>query len=288
MRTVGEVRSWATGELKRAQIDSPLLTADLLLGFALGWTRVRLLSYAEYPVSDGVWDYVRELVRRRAAGEPLQYLTGEQEFFGLTFQVSPDVLIPRPETEFLVEKGIELIKNYPSAAVRYADIGTGSGCIAVSIAHQIPSSSGWAVDISADALKIARANAARNGVADRIRFIQSDLLGCFSSRPCLDFVFCNPPYVALDDYDSLPSEVKNHEPHKALFGGRSGLEVYARLIPEAASRLVAGGYLLLEVGAGQAQQVERFVKSNGLSLQAVLGDLQGIPRCLVGQRTSLE
>jgi release factor glutamine methyltransferase len=286
--TISSVRTWAIGELKQAHVNSPVLTADLLLGFVLGWTRVRILSYTEQAVSEAVWERTRELIRRCAGGEPLQYLTGEQEFFGLAFQVSPDVLIPRPETEVLVEKAIELIKSYPSPAIRFADVGTGSGCIAVSIAHHIPSSSGWAVDISEDALKIAIANAARNGVADRIRFVPSDLLGGIPLSDSLDFIFCNPPYIALGDYDSLPSEVKNHEPHMALFGGQSGLEVYRRLIPEAASRLVESGYLLLEVGAGQARQVGRIFKNNGFSLQTVLGDLQGIPRCLVGQKTSLE
>ncbi|MBN1567248.1 MAG: peptide chain release factor N(5)-glutamine methyltransferase [Acidobacteria bacterium] len=288
MHTIADIRSWASEELRRARVDSPVLTADLLLGFLIGWDRVRILSHGEQQVSDETWDRLRRLVLRRANGEPLQYLTGEQEFFGLAFRVTPEVLIPRPETEILVEKALDLIRgNYPSS-IRFADIGAGSGCIAVSIAHEVPSSSGFAVDVSASALQIARENAVRHGVAERILFVQSNLLDGFPQKPCLDFVLCNPPYIALNECDSLPPEVKNHEPHKALFGGESGLEIYRRLVPEVSPRLNAGGYLLLEVGAGQAQRVGELVVGAGLRLREALNDLQGIARCLVAQKTSRE
>ena len=288
MQTVGGIRAWAMEELKRASIDSPALTADLLLGFVLGWDRVRLLSHAEQELDDASWDCLRRLIHRRANGEPLQYLTGQQEFFGLTFKVTPAVLIPRPETEILVEKAIDLIRNHSRSNARFVDIGTGSGCIAVSVAHHNPSLVGWAVDCSAIALKIGQENAKRHGVGNRIGFVQSNLLESFAQKPCLDFVFCNPPYVALDEYDTLPTEVKNHEPHEALFGGADGLDVYRRLVPEAAVRMVEGGYLLLEVGMGQASQVGQLVEKEGLSLQPVLSDLQGIPRCVIGQKISRE
>lgn len=286
MRTVGETRAWALGELKRAGIDAPALTADLLTGFALGWDRVRILSHPEQEIDDAARELVRDLVRRRAGGEPLQYLTGEQEFYGLAFRVTPAVLVPRPETEFLVEQAIALMRRRASAGVRFADIGTGSGCIAVSVARHVPGALGWAVDISAAALAVARENARRHGVADRIRFVRSDFLACFPEKPCLDFVLCNPPYVALDDYDSLPPEVKNHEPHEALFGGPTGMDPVRRLVPEAAARLAAGGSLLLEAGAGQAEEIARLMENEGLSLHPVVNDLQGIPRCLIGTRDS--
>ncbi len=286
MRTVGETRAWALGELKRAGIDAPALTADLLTGFALGWDRVRILSHPEQEIDDAARELVRDLVRRRAGGEPLQYLTGEQEFYGLAFRVTPAVLVPRPETEFLVEQAIALMRRRASAGVRFADIGTGSGCIAVSAARHVPGALGWAVDISAAALAVARENARRHGVADRIRFVRSDFLACFPEKPCLDFVLCNPPYVALDDYDSLPPEVKNHEPHEALFGGPTGMDPVRRLVPEAAARLAAGGSLLLEAGAGQAEEIARLMENEGLSLHPVVNDLQGIPRCLIGTRDS--
>ena len=286
MRTVGETRAWALGELKRAGIDAPALTADLLTGFALGWDRVRILSHPEQEIDDAARERVRDLVRRRAGGEPLQYLTGEQEFYGLAFRVTPAVLVPRPETEILVEQAIALMRRRASPGLRFADIGTGSGCIAVSVACHVPEALGWAVDISAAALAVARENARRHGVADRIRFVRSDFLACFPEKPCLDFVLCNPPYVALDDYDSLPPEVKNHEPHEALFGGPSGMDAVRRLVPEAAARLAAGGSLLLEAGAGQAERIARLMENEGLSLRAVVNDLQGIPRCLIGTRDS--
>jgi len=269
-------------------VDAPTFTADLLLGFVLGCDRVRILSHGEDPVPEQAWLELRGLVLRRANGAPLQYLTGEQEFFGLPFRVMPGVLIPRPETEILVEKTLELMRRECRQAVRFADIGTGSGCIAVTVAHEVPSSLGWAVDISAEAVRIARDNAARHGVAERLLFVHSSLLDCFPTGPCFDFVVCNPPYVALDEYDSLPGEVRNHEPHEALFGGASGLDVFQRLLPEASRRLADGGWLLLEIGAGQAPQVGQLVENAGFSLQEILKDLQGIPRCVVARRISRE
>jgi release factor glutamine methyltransferase len=222
------------------------------------------------------------LVLRRTKGEPLQYLTGEQEFFGLGFMVGPGVLIPRPETEILVEKAVKLIGERLEA--RFLDIGTGSGCIAVAVAHEILSARGWAVDISAKALEIACLNAERHGVAERVQFVRSDMLKCFPRASCFDFIFCNPPYVALQDCDSLPIEVRDHEPHSALFGGMSGLEFYEDLIPEIPSRLFDGGYLLLELGMGQAEEVRQLVEGVGLAVETILPDLQGIPRCLVGRK----
>jgi release factor glutamine methyltransferase len=284
MHTIAGIRSWASEELRRAQVDSPALTADLLLGFVLNWDRVRLLSHGEEPVDEDPWARLRQLVQRRANREPLQYLTGRQEFYGRLFAVTPDVLIPRPETEILVEKALGLMRQSATREIRFADIGAGSGCIAVTVACEIPCSSGCAIDISAAALEVARENARQHGVAERIQFVQSSLLDSFARTPCLDFVLCNPPYVALDECDSLPCEVRDHEPHIALFGGADGLDVYRRLIPEVFLRLNPGGWFLLELGAGQSQPVGRFVEEAGLSLHTILNDLQGIPRCLVARK----
>ena len=288
IQTVASARKWAAEELKRAKVDSPAPTADLLIAFALGWDRIRVLIHSEHPIQDEEWARLSELIMRRAGGEPLQYLTGEKEFYGLSFRVTPQVLIPRPETEIMVEKALDLVRCHLISGTRFADIGTGSGCIAVSIVHEIPSATGWAVDVSAGALKVARENAIRHRVADRILFAQSDLLECFPRNPCFNLILCNPPYVPLKDYDSLPSEVRDHEPHEALFGGESGLDVYRRLVPEVSSRLFEGGYLLIEAGLGQAQEVGRLVEKSRLSLQSTLNDLQGIPRCLVGRKISQE
>jgi release factor glutamine methyltransferase len=284
MQTVASARAWAIKELKQARVDSPELTADLLLGLVLGWDRVRVLSHTEQRVHEESWTRLRNLVLRRAGGEPLPYLTGEKEFRGLVFRVTPDVLIPRPETEILVDKALDLIGGDTLPGSRFVDIGTGSGCIAISLAHSNPSSKGWAVDLSAAALRIAHGNAILHGVAGRIVWIRADLLECFPRRPCFDLILCNPPYVALTEYDSLPSDVKDYEPHNALFGGKSGLDIYHRLVPEVSSRLVSGGCLLLELGAGQAEHVGQLVEREGLSLEVIVDDLQGIPRCLVGRK----
>jgi release factor glutamine methyltransferase len=286
MHTVASARAWAIQELKRAHIQSPLLSADLLLGFVLEWDRVRILSHAEEVLSADAWVRFQDLVARSARGEPLQYLTGVQEFYGLVFQVKPGVLIPRPETEILVEKAIQLIQDRAVPRTRFLDVGTGSGCIAISVANAVPSAEGWAVDISAEALSIARENAKRHGVSQRIQVIRSNLIDCFARNPFFDLVLCNPPYVARKDYDSLQPDVRDHEPHLALFGGETGLDLFKELIPEIPSRLAAGGYLLLELGAGQADAIKRFVEDAGLWVEMVLPDLQGIPRCLVGRKLS--
>jgi len=284
MQTIASARAWAVEELRRAQVESPALAADLLIGQVLGWDRVRVLGHTEQPVRHEAWIRLQDLVLRRARGEPLHYLTGEREFYGLPFRVTPDVLIPRPETEILVEKALDLLGAGGPSRPRFVDVGTGSGCIAISIAHENPSTIGWAVDISAAALRVAQDNAARHGVAGRIQWIQADLLECFPPTPRFDMIVCNPPYVPLAEYDSLPSDVRDYEPHKALFGGRSGLEVYGRLIPEVSSRLASGGCLLLELGAGQADEIRKLVESEGLRLEGIVNDLQGIARCLVGRK----
>jgi release factor glutamine methyltransferase len=284
MPTVAAARAWVVEEMKRARIESPFLTADLLLAHVLGWDRVNVLSRTDQIVPDKAWFRLQSLTARRIQGEPMQYLTGEKEFYGLFFRVTPGVLIPRPETEILVEKAVSLIKTSSPKGVRFIDIGTGSGCIAVSIAREVPSAIGWGVDISATALQIARENAIRHKVDDRIRLVQSDLLECFPPKEYFDFVLCNPPYVAFREYDSLPSEVREHEPHEALFGGESGLEFYRRLLPEIFSRLVTGGHLLLEAGAGQAEWIGRQLETEGFSLEMTVNDLQGIPRCLLARK----
>jgi release factor glutamine methyltransferase len=287
MHTVGTARSWAIGEFKRAHVEPAGLPADLLLAHILGWDRVRVLSRPELSLEEDAWIRYQALVHRCAKGEPLQYLTGQQEFYGLLLRVTPDVLIPRPETELLVEEALSLMRGLSLPEIRFLDIGTGSGCIAVSVAHEFSGSVGWAVDISAAALRIARDNAVRHGVTARIQFVQADLLECFSLAPAFHLVLSNPPYVAREEYDSLPAAVRNHEPRGALFGGENGLEIYRRLIPDAASRLMPGGYLLLELGAGQQKSVEKLVETGGYTSLKVLNDLQGIPRCLVARKSPL-
>ncbi len=274
----------AAEELGLSQVESPRLTAELLMARVLGWERVRVLAHPESPLPPGAAERFFSLVRRRTAGEPLQYILGEQEFYGFPFRVTPAVLIPRPETEILVEQAVLAARETGPRRLRFVDVGTGSGCIAVSFAREIPQAEGWAADISIEALAVARENAARNGVQERVGLLLCDLLEGFAPRPCFDLVLSNPPYVAVEDAELLPKVVREHEPPIALYSGASGLGAYRRLIPQAAARLVPGGRLLLELGAGVAGQVSGLAERAGLSVETIVGDLQGIPRCLIARR----
>lgn len=271
-------------KFKEARVESPVLAADLLIGHVLGRSRTAVLAHSEKIIDEDEFAGIQRLVERRIKGEPYHYITGEKEFYGLAFNVTPDVLIPRPETEILVEKALELIGGGLSPSSRFADVGTGSGCIAVAVAHARPASVGYAVDISAAALAVARENARRHNVSGRVIMVRADLLECFPCRPCLNLIISNPPYINWGDYNDLSVEVREHEPRLALLSGPSGYEIYRRLIPGSAERLVSGGYLLLELGAGQAEHVEGLVRKEGFTIEATMKDLQGIPRCIVGRK----
>ncbi len=224
---------------------------------------------------------LKALAERRRAGEPIQYITGETEFYGLPFQVTADVLIPRPETEHLVEKALGLAAGF--AQPRMVDVGAGSGAIAVALAHHLHEARITAVDVSAAALEIARGNAERNGVSSRIRFLQSDLLAAVAGER-FELIVSNPPYVPTADRDSLSVEVREHEPALALFAGEDGLAIYRRLIPAAFGVLDAGGFLLLEIGYGQWESVGAQLADAGFTQIEFVPDLQGIPRVACGRR----
>ena len=284
MQTIEQAREWAIDAFRRTGVESSVLSSDLLLGFVTGRDRVYVLSHAEENLREEDWEHYRSLVLRHAKGEPLQYLTGEREFFGLDFHVTPAVLIPRPETEILVEAALGIIRKRPGPNIMFVDVGTGSGCIAVSVAHEVPSCRGWATDISGQALEVARKNAARHKVSAQIQFIRADLLDCFHGRSFFDLILCNPPYVPLEEYNMLPAGVRDYEPRQALFGGWYGLDFYRRLAPAARLRLKPGGFILFEAGAGQADGIARLIEKEGLELKEILNDLQGIPRCLVTRK----
>jgi len=222
-----------------------------------------------------------ESVERRRAGEPIQYITGEAEFYGLSFKVNREVLIPRPETEHLVEKVIELARGFERQ--RIVDVGTGSGAIAVALASQLPAARIDATDQSGAALNMARANAARNGVAERVRFIAGDLLAPVA-RKQFDLIVSNPPYVAESDRDSLSVEVRDFEPAQALFAGADGLAVYRRLIPAAFEALFHQRFLALEIGFGQEAAVLDLLAGAGFTGIEFTKDLQGISRVAVARR----
>jgi release factor glutamine methyltransferase len=255
----------------------PRRDAELILAHVLGCDSTALLTHPERPLSAQEEDGFESLLKRRLANEPVQYLTGEQEFYGLLFEVSPDVLIPRPETEHLVEAVLERFDR--EANPRIVDVGTGSGAIAVAIAHALPRSQVTAVDSSPEALVVARSNAERHGVMDRMSFLQSDLLAA-AERTQFDVVVSNPPYVA--DGEVLEPQVAHYEPHSALYAGPTGLEIYERLIPQARAVLKPRGWLMMEIGYGQQAVLEALL--GGWSEVSFVPDLQGIPRVVQAQK----
>jgi release factor glutamine methyltransferase len=255
----------------------PRRDAELILAHVLGCDPTALLTHPERPLSAKEADGFESLLKRRLANEPVQYLTGEQEFYGLLFEVSPDVLIPRPETEHLVEAVLERFDR--EANPRIVDVGTGSGAIAVAIAHALPRSQVTAVDSSPEALVVARSNAERHGVMDRMSFLQSDLLAA-AERTQFDVVVSNPPYVA--DGEVLEPQVAHYEPHSALYAGPTGLEIYERLIPQARAVLKPQGWLMMEIGYGQQAALDALLA--GWSEVGFVPDLQGIPRVVQAQK----
>lgn len=255
--------------------------AELLLLRVLGRDRAWLLTHGDAACSEEQRAQLEAWVERRARHEPVQYILGEQEFYGLPMRVTPDVLIPRPETEHLVEAALARLPR--DRAVQIADVGTGSGAIAVALAHARPLAQVTALDISPAALGVARQNAERHGVADRVRLVESDLLSAVRGER-FAAVVANPPYVA--ENEELEPQVRDYEPHAALFAGPTGLEVYRRLIPEAWEVLEPGDWLLMEIGHGQRDAIMELLGSAGHGWDAVsfVEDLQGIPRVAIAQR----
>ncbi|HEU4391320.1 MAG TPA: peptide chain release factor N(5)-glutamine methyltransferase, partial [Blastocatellia bacterium] len=252
----------------------------------LGCDQARLVAHNRDEIAAEDRDRYLAAIRRRALGEPLQYIVGRREFYGLDFMVTPDVLIPRPETEFLVEEVIATATiNWPDCPLVIADIGTGSGCIAVSVATRIPRALLIATDVSPAALAVARSNATRHGVESRIEFLEGDLLAPLDGRSSVDIIVSNPPYVPDRSLAALQREVRDYEPHVALSGGPDGLGFYRRLLSEAGERLNTPRFLLLEIGFSQLDDVARLGQDASWDLANVTRDLQGIPRALTFQRS---
>ena len=289
--------------LRAAEVPSHTLAAELLMISALGRERTWLYTHAEETVEPAALEKYFALVARRAAGEPTQYLTGKQEFWGLEFEVTPAVLIPRPETEHVVEvvlerlgaRGIKIRMDTgaPSPHLRVADVGTGSGCLAVALAYELPHADVFATDVSKAALEVAKRNAGKHGVAERVHLVEANLLDAFQGESrgangevaLFDVIVSNPPYVALQDAATLPREVREHEPHVALFGGRTGVEMYGRLIEQARAVLRDRGMLALELGYNCAEPVLKIVREQqGWVNVSITNDLAGIPRVLAAER----
>jgi release factor glutamine methyltransferase len=287
--TIGRLLGWTADHLKKHGSESPRLEAEVLLAHARGCQRIELYTSFDEPADESLRARFRELVRRRAEGVPVAYLVGHREFFSLDFLVTPDVLIPRPETEFVVLTLLDLIKAHAAADrdIAVADVGTGSGIIAICAARHAPRARVTALDTSAAALAVARENARRLGVADRVEFVESDLFAAMAPERTFDFIASNPPYVSDSQMRALSREVREHEPHSALAAGSSGTAVIERLIPEAASRLVPGGSLLLEISPMLQQPVEALVAADErLELKPTVKDLAGLARVVVARRRS--
>ncbi len=272
----GEARLRSGPHPGRARRDAETLLLDVLR-----MERAALLVRWKEVLDEAESERYLELIARRQAGEPIQYIRGETEFYGLPFYVTRDCLIPRPETEHLAEKAIELAGRFP--APRIADVGTGSGCIAVALAAHLPRAWVAATDLSASALALARRNAGRHAVAGRIRFLKGNLLAPAAGEP-FDLVVSNPPYVPTADRASLAVEVRDFEPPLALFAGPDGLEVYRALIPQAFAALIPGGFVVLEIGCGQADAVGGLLTAAGFMGIEFTPDLQGIPRVAAARR----
>jgi len=279
--SIGAALIDAYARLANAGVGTPRLDAELLLAHACGWTRARLLAALREPVPSSAVGVFAAAIDRRLAREPLAYIVGRQEFWSLDFEVTPAVLIPRPETELLVECGLSWLAS--TSRLRIADVGTGSGCIAIALAREMKSASVWATDLSTEALAVARRNAQRLGVADRICFGAGDLLAPIADGAPFDLICSNPPYVASADAHSLEPELL-HEPGFALFAGDDGLAVIRRLLVESPAYLALDGALVMEIGFGQAAAVRGLAQAAGFARVDVRGDYAGIPRVAVASR----
>jgi release factor glutamine methyltransferase len=309
--TVGRLLNWTTDFLKEKGAESPRLDAEVLLAHVRGCKRIELYTAFEQPASEELRTKFRELIKQRAAGKPVAYLVGHREFFSLPFAVTPDVLIPRPDTELLVVRALDIAKpqprvndppertatdaapevpatkptSSPAKPITIADVGTGSGILAVTLAKHLPAASVTMIDVSPAALAVARKNAQRNGVSDRIEAIESDLFASVPAERKFDLIVSNPPYVTSEEMQQLAVDVGRYEPALALDGGPQGTTVIERLIPQAAERLRSGGWLLMEISPTIVSRVEQLLEADPrLELKPTQKDAAGLARVVQARR----
>ena len=272
-------------ELREAGVSEARFEAELLLRHALGCTREALFARLHEPAGAEAAGHYFHLLERRRGRVPIQHILGTQEFYGLSFRVTPSVLIPRPETELVVDEALAELSARSKSAPTIADVGCGSGCIAIAIARERPQATFLAIDASPSALAVARENATAHGVDERITFLHGDLLDPLVERgEKLDLVVSNPPYVVDAEIGELAPEVKEHEPRMALAGGADGLATITRLLEGVGAVLDAGGIVVMEIGKGQDRPVAERVLSAGLDLLRIVPDLAGIPRVVVARK----
>jgi len=285
----------AFAQLRAAGVPSHTLAAELLLMHALGRDRTWLYAHPEEVIRDSEVHLFTSLLARRAAGEPTQHLNGKQEFWSLEFEVTPDVLIPRPETEHVIEVALDRLavreiragrkQTFSGEGLQIADVGTGSGCIAIVLAKELPGATVYATDISSAALAVACRNAARHSVSDRIHLVEANLLdGDSLLTPLFDLIVSNPPYIGRREATTLMREVRDHEPEVALYGGEEGYEIYAKLMAQAVAKLKPGGVLVLELGHNSLPAVQPLLDAPLWTNVGVTNDLAGIPRVIAAVR----
>lgn len=281
--TIGETILEAARTLRHSGISEPRREASSLLEHVIERDRTFTIAHADELISAEQLETFRKVVTRRASGEPLQYITGRQAFFGLDFEVTPAVLIPRPETELLVELATSILPINEESLL--CDVGTGSGCIAVALLHERTRAHAIGIDISPTALQVAGRNAKRHGVIERICFIAANIFSALKSgQTRFDLIVSNPPYIACSELQGLQVEVRDYEPHEALTPGGDGLTIIRRLLCESENFLKPGGHLLIEIGFNQGAEVERMVDSRIWKLLSIREDLQGIPRIVTLQK----
>lgn len=290
--TIGRLLTWTTDFLAKHGSDSPRLDAEVLLAHARGCERIQLYTAFHDEPEETARTAFREMVRRRSEGTPVAYLVGHREFFSLDFRVNPDCLIPRPDTEHLVIAAADIAKKHwqanPQRACHLVDVGTGSGCVGISLAKQDPRWAVTLVDLSPTALEVARANAQAHGLLERVALWQSDLLESVPTPDGgWDLIVSNPPYISQAEYAELPRDVREFEPELALVGGPQGDEITLRLIDQAAGRLAPGGWLLVETSPMLAPRlIDAWSQRCEWSSPTAIKDLQGHARILIGQLRS--
>jgi release factor glutamine methyltransferase len=280
--TIGRLLEWTAGYLQQKGVESPRLEAELLLAHALASPRIQLYTRFDEVPDEPLRKAFRQLIQRRLEGAPVAHLLGRKEFFSLDFEVGPDVLVPRPDSEWLVTECLKRAKGLEAPAV--LDVGTGSGCLAIAVACRHKGARVTAIDLSRAALEVARRNAERHKVAERVRFLEGDLFAPLPPGETFDFILSNPPYVPTAEVAGLAPEVRDHEPRLALDGGPDGFAVLDRLLAGAPAHLAPGGHLLVEIHSGlEGPSRARFERVKGYALERTVPDLAGLPRLLVAR-----